>query len=63
MEKKNDSISYQLYRKMDQINIKDATVLPFWYDMAIHLVNNNIESFYPNSLNLLELRKDIKKYF
>ena len=48
---------------MDQINIKDATVLPFWYDMAIHLVNNNIESFYPNSLNLLELRKDFKKYF
>ncbi len=47
---------------MDQINIKDATVLPFWYDMAIHLVNN-IESFYPNSLNLLEIRKDIKKYF
>ena len=48
---------------MDQIFIKDVTVLPFWYDMVIDLVNNNIQSFYPNILNLLELRKDIKKYF
>ena len=48
---------------MDQIFIKDALIIPFWYDMEIHLVNNNIQSFYRNSLNLLELREDIKKYF
>jgi len=48
---------------MDQIFIKYAPVIPFWYDMAIHLVNNNIQSFFPNNLNLLELREDIKKYF
>jgi peptide/nickel transport system substrate-binding protein len=57
----NDSIRFQLYRKMDQIIINDAPIVPLWYDMAIHLVHKNIESFYPNSLNLLELRKVIKK--
>ncbi len=58
---KNDSIRYQLYRKMDQLIINDAPVVPLWYDMAIHLIHKNIESFYPNSLNLLELRRVIKK--
>ena len=57
----NDSLRYQLYRKMDQLIIIDAPVVPLWYDMAIHLVHTNIVNFYPNSLNLLELRKVIKK--
>jgi oligopeptide transport system substrate-binding protein len=58
---KSDSIRYQLYRQMDQLIITDAPVVPLWYDMAIHLVHTNIAHFYPNSLNLLELRKVIKK--
>jgi hypothetical protein len=31
--------------------------------MVIDLVNNNIQFFYANSLNLLELIENIKKYF
>ncbi len=57
----NDSLRFQLYRQMDQLIIIDAPVVPLWYDMAIHLVHTNIANFYPNSLNLLELRKVIKK--
>jgi len=57
---KNDSIRYGLYQQMDQLIIQDAPVVPLWYDMAIHLVHTNITNFYPNSLNLLELRK-VKK--
>ena len=57
---KNDSIRYRLYQQMDQLIIQDAPVVPLWYDMAIHLVHTNITNFYPNSLNLLELRK-VKK--
>jgi oligopeptide transport system substrate-binding protein len=53
----NDSIRYALYRQMDQLVINDAPVIPVWYDMAIHLVQPNITGFYPNALNLLELRK------
>ncbi len=53
----NDTARYQLYREMDQIVINDAPVIPVWYDMAIHLVQPNVKGFYPNALNLLELRK------
>jgi peptide/nickel transport system substrate-binding protein len=60
VSEKNDSLRYQLYRQMDRIIINDAPVVPLWYDMAIHLVHTNIQNFYPNSLNLLELRR-IKK--
>ena len=51
-----DSIRYRLYREMDQIVINDAPVIPLWYDLALHLVLPNITGFYPNALNLLELR-------
>ena len=58
----NDSLRYQLYREMDQIVINDAPVVPIWYDMAIHLIQPNVAGFYPNALNLLELRRTrIKK--
>ncbi len=52
----NDSVRYQLYRRMDQMVIDDALVVPLFYDMVIHLVQNNIAGFMPNALNLLELR-------
>jgi len=42
---------------MDQLVIDDAPVVPLWYDMAIHLVNINVQNFRPNALNLLELRR------
>ncbi len=57
LQENNDSIRYQLYREMDQLVINDAPVIPLWYDMAFHLVQPNIEGFYPNALNLLELRR------
>ena len=60
LSEKNDSLRYQLYQQMDRIIINDAPVVPLWYDMAIHLVHINIKNFYPNSLNLLELRR-VKK--
>ncbi|WP_235918470.1 ABC transporter substrate-binding protein [Sediminibacterium soli] len=53
----NDSLRYRLYRKMDQLVINDAPVIPIWYDMAIHLIQPNIRNFGPNALNLLELRR------
>ena len=57
----NDSIRLSLYRQMDQLVINEAPVIPLWYDMAIHLVNPRISGFYPNALNLLELRRAQKK--
>lgn len=53
----NDSARYALYRTMDQLVINDAPVIPIWYDMAIHFVQNNVQGFRANALNLLELRR------
>ena len=53
----NDSLRYELYRQADQVMIKDAPVVPLWYDVVVHLVQNNVSNFHPNALNLLELRR------
>ncbi|RYD70984.1 MAG: ABC transporter substrate-binding protein, partial [Sphingobacteriales bacterium] len=60
LQEENDSLRYQLYQQMDRLIVEDAPVVPFWYDMAIHLVHNNVSGFKPNSLNMLELRR-VKK--
>lgn len=57
LQETNDTVRYDLYRRMDQIVINDAPVIPVWYDMAIHLVQPHISGFGPNALNLLELRR------
>jgi oligopeptide transport system substrate-binding protein len=46
-----------LYRQMDQMIVRDAPVVPLWYDEVIHLVQPGVEGFQPNGLNLLELRR------
>ncbi len=61
LSEKTDSLRYKLYQQMDKLIIADAPVVPLWYDMAIHLVHNNIKNFPPNSLNLLELRRTRKE--
>lgn len=53
----NDSLRYELYREADQMMIKDAPVVPLWYDMVIRLVQPYVKGFKPNSQNLLELRR------
>jgi peptide/nickel transport system substrate-binding protein len=57
LQETNDSLRYGLYRKMDQMVMDDAPVIPLWYDMAIHLVQTNVKGFKPNAQNLLELRR------
>jgi len=57
LAEKNDSLRYKIYQQADQLMIKDAPVVPLWYDMVIHLVHPYVKNFIPNSLNLLELRK------
>lgn len=53
----SDSLRFVLYRSMDSIIIENAPIVPLWYDQAIHLVQPNVLGFFPNALNLLELRK------
>ncbi len=56
-----DSNRNILYQQMDALIIRDAPVVPLWYDEVIRLVNPALQNFQPNSLNLLELRKVFKK--
>jgi oligopeptide transport system substrate-binding protein len=56
LQENNDSSRNNLYREMDQLMIKDAPIVPLWYDQAIHLVNPAVHGFAANGLNLLELR-------
>ena len=56
-----DSLRFDLYRKMDQIVIEDAPVVPLWYDEVIHFIQPEISGFIANGLNLLELRHTRKK--
>ena len=53
----NDSLRYELYKRADQLMMKDAPVVPLWYDVVVYLVQNNVSNFHPNALNLLELRR------
>jgi peptide/nickel transport system substrate-binding protein len=58
----NDSARYVLYRRMDQLVMDAAPVVPIWYDQVIRLVDPHVKGLLPNALNLLELRKvDIKQ--
>ncbi len=57
----DDSVRFDLYRQMDRIIINEAPVVPLWYDMVLHLVQTNVFDFYPNSMNMLELRRVKKK--
>lgn len=59
LEESNDSVRMALYKSMDNIIIEDMPVIPIWYDMIIHFVNNKIKNFKPNAQNLLELRRVI----
>ena len=52
----NDSLRHILYVRMDQMVTDDAPVIPLWYDMVIHLVNPKVRDFYPNALNMPDLR-------
>ena len=54
---KNDSVKFKLYQEMDREVIKDAPVVPLWYDEVTRLVNPRVKQFTANGLNLLELRK------
>jgi peptide/nickel transport system substrate-binding protein len=53
----NDSVRYELYRQADQLMIRDAPVVPLWYDEVVRFVQPYVKGFKPNALNLLELRK------
>ena len=61
MQETNDSLRQAIYIRMDQMVTDDAPVIPLWYDQVIHLVSPHVTGFYPNALNLTDLRRVRKR--
>ena len=55
-----DKIRFELYKQLDKILIEQAPIVPLFYDEVFRLVNNNIQNFNLNSMNLLNLKR-VKK--
>lgn len=52
----NDSIRKIIYQKMDRILIKEAPVVPLFYDEVIRFYQKNIHNFETNAMNMLFLK-------
>lgn len=57
----NTSLRDKYYFKMDSIMISDAPIVPLFYDEIYRFVRNNISGIEPNALNMLDLKKVMKK--
>ena len=53
----NDSIRYTLYNKMDELIMKEAAIVPLYYDQVLRFSQPNISGFNSNAMNLLDLKK------
>ena len=57
----NDSTRLTLYRKMDEMVIDEAPIIILYYDEALRFTAKNISGLGVNSMNLLSLKKVVKK--
>lgn len=59
----DDSLRMKLYNQMDMIVIKNAVVVPLYYDRVLHFTSKKISGLNANAMNLLDLkrvRKDVR---
>ncbi|RDC55140.1 ABC transporter substrate-binding protein [Pedobacter chinensis] len=56
----DDEKRFELYRKMDQMVMDNAPVVPLFYDQSVVMLQNNISGYAFNALSLMIL-KNIKK--
>jgi oligopeptide transport system substrate-binding protein len=52
----NDSIRFGIYRKLDQMIIDEAAIVPVFYDKVVYFCPKNIKSLKVNSMNLLMIK-------
>ena len=51
-----DSLRYEIYKKMNQILINEAPLVPLFYDEAVRFSQKNIHNFNTNAMNMLFLK-------
>jgi peptide/nickel transport system substrate-binding protein len=60
MVETNDSLRIKLYKKMDEIVMRETPIVVLFYDEVLRFTQKNIEGLGINPTNLLDLRK-VKK--
>jgi ABC-type transport system substrate-binding protein len=53
---KNDSLRLRHYAKLNSILMREAPVIPLYYDQVSHFVRKNITGLQTNPVNMLDLR-------
>lgn len=56
----NDSIRFSLYQEMDSLVIKQAPVVPLYYDQVLRFYPKNVKGLGGNAMNMLDLKR-VKK--
>ncbi len=57
----NDAKRYALYQQMDNLVMQQSPVVILYYDKLVNLYQNNIKNYSKNPLNLLVLKRVVKK--
>ena len=57
----DDQKRYALYRQMDNIIMQNAPVVVLYYDKLVNMYQNNITGISKNALNLLVLKRIVKR--
>jgi peptide/nickel transport system substrate-binding protein len=57
----NDDKRYALYQQMDNLVMQQSPVVILYYDKLVNLYQNNIKNYSKNPLNLLVLKRVVKK--
>ncbi|MBS1636268.1 MAG: peptide ABC transporter substrate-binding protein [Bacteroidetes bacterium] len=53
----NKDSCYAYFMKAEQILVKDAPIIPLWYEGAYRLISNNISGFYSNPMRYYDLTR------
>lgn len=61
LKETDNSVRMKIYDEIQKIVIEDAAWLPLYYNEQIYLLSKNIEGFYIDGLNIINLKYTIKK--
>lgn len=61
LKETDNSARMKMYDEIQKIVIEDAAWLPLYYNEQIYLLNKNIEGFYIDGLNIINLKYTLKK--
>lgn len=52
-----DTVRWELYHRMDSLAMSEAPVVPLFYDQRLHFLQNRVQGFSSNPMNILELKR------